>query len=242
MAAWLLGDAKAREKCIEWLHDWVHANPPFTGLNWTSGLETGIRLIQFTWIDSMLAAAEVPNKTLDELRNQILPPHTSYTWRYKSFGSSANNHLIGELAGLIVALARWPELARFSAPLPQIASRWEREVLLQFAPDGGNNEQALGYHLFSWEFCWQAQRWVGQAPSPLPAGASPAETTPRRSHPLAELIFRRFARRGRAGQARVPVLPRARGRFRFRSRFRAHRGSGQVLPFGQTCRGPLGFW
>jgi hypothetical protein len=163
MAAWLLEHAKSQEKCIEWLHDWARTNPPFTGLNWTSGLETGIRLIQFTWIDSFLTAASVPNKTLQELRNQILPPHVWYTWRYKSFGSSANNHLMGELAGLIAALARWPELERMSAPLEKIAALWEREVFLQFAEDGGNNEQALGYHLFSWEFCWQAEQALRNA-------------------------------------------------------------------------------
>jgi hypothetical protein len=125
-------------------------------------------LIQFAWIDSMLVEAGVPKKTLDELRNQILPPHVSYTWRYKSFGSSANNHLVGELAGLIVAVARWPELARFSASLSEIAALWEREVLLQFAEDGGNKEQALGYHLFSWEFCWQAEQWLKRAGVAVP--------------------------------------------------------------------------
>ena len=158
MAAWLLDDSKAQEKCVEWLHDWNKNNPPFTGLNWTSGLEVGIRLVQFTWIDAMLAAAGTPNKTLQELREEILPPHTWYAWRYKSFGSSANNHLIGELAGLILALARWPDLAKISAPLQDVGAIFEREVLLQFAEDGGNEEQALGYHLFSWEFCWQGER------------------------------------------------------------------------------------
>jgi len=34
---------------------------------------------------------------------------------------------------------------------------WEREVRHQFAPDGGNREQALNYHLFSFEFCWQVR-------------------------------------------------------------------------------------
>jgi hypothetical protein len=165
MAAWLLDHSRAQEKCVEWLHDWARNNPPFRGLNWTSGLETGIRLIQYTWIDSFLSAAGVPNKTLDELRRQILPPHLWYTWRYKSFGSSANNHLIGELAGIILTLARWPELSKISAPLKEVAALWEKEILAQFAEDGGNNEQALGYHLFSWEFCWQTQRAIESAGS-----------------------------------------------------------------------------
>jgi hypothetical protein len=44
-----------------------------------------------------------------------------------------------------------------STSLDDLRGIWEKEVLLQFAPDGGNREQALGYHLFSWEFCWQTQ-------------------------------------------------------------------------------------
>jgi hypothetical protein len=167
MAAWLLDDAKARDKCIEWLHDWTRNNPPFTGLNWTSGLEVGMRLVQYTWIDGLLASAGVPNKTLRELREEILPPHVWYAWRYKSFGSSANNHLLGELAGLILALARWPELAQISAPLAGVAKIFEREVLLQFVPDGCNREQALGYHLFSWEFCWQCEQALLAAGVPV---------------------------------------------------------------------------
>jgi hypothetical protein len=171
MAAWLLDHAKAQEKCIEWLHHWASSNPPFTGLNWTSGLETGIRLIQFTWIDAFLVAARVPDKILQELRGRILPSHTWYTWRYKSFGSSANNHLIGELAGLIIAQARWPELSKISAPLGEIGALMEREILAQFAEDGGNQEQALGYHLFSWEFCFQSQQGLELAGAPLPQRA-----------------------------------------------------------------------
>ncbi|HEX7863184.1 MAG TPA: alginate lyase family protein [Verrucomicrobiae bacterium] len=158
MAGWLNYDKAAQEKCIEWLHDWCRNNPPFTGLNWTSGLEVGIRLINFAWIDAFLTVGAVSQKTLHELRTQILPPHTWYCWRYKSFGSSANNHLIGEIAGLVAALARWPELERISAPLPKVAKLLEKETLLQFAEDGCNEEQALGYHLFSWEFCYQSAR------------------------------------------------------------------------------------
>jgi len=29
-------------------------NPPYRGWNWTSALESGMRLVQFTWIDALL--------------------------------------------------------------------------------------------------------------------------------------------------------------------------------------------
>jgi hypothetical protein len=156
MAAYYLQDEKAGRKCIVWLEDWVKQNPPFKGWNWTSALETGFRLIQFVWIDALLSEVAVDwdfDAELDRLRYEILPPHVFYTWRHRSFGSSANNHLIGELTGLIAALVRWPNLAVWSTSLDELQGFWETEVQRQFASDGGNREQALNYHLFSFELC-----------------------------------------------------------------------------------------
>ncbi|MBI1840442.1 MAG: heparinase II/III-family protein, partial [Verrucomicrobia bacterium] len=130
--------------------------------NWTSALEVGIRLIQFTWIDALLtpARSEGLSARLAALRRRVLPAHAYYAWRHRSFGSSANNHLLGELVGLVLAVARWPELASVSAPLEELQGLWERETLAQFAPDGGNREQALNYQLFSFEFAWQAHQAI----------------------------------------------------------------------------------
>lgn len=168
-AAYILSDGRAARKCTSWLRNWLETNPPYHGWNWTSALESGIRLIQFTWIDALLLQSHktvgvATGETilgdggdfdLHTLRRELLPPHVHYTWRHRTFGSSANNHLLGELAGLILAISRWPELTKWSAPLKTLRELWEREVLSQFAEDGGNHEQALNYHLFSWELCWQ---------------------------------------------------------------------------------------
>ena len=158
-AAFILDDESAAALCIRLLQDWVKRNPPYLGWNWTSALEVGMRLIQFTWIDALLSArGGACAEAMAGLRSSVLPPHVFYAWRYQSFGSSANNHLLGELVGLILATARWPALARWGASLEELQLLWEREVLTQFASDGGNREQALNYQLFSFEFCWQARR------------------------------------------------------------------------------------
>lgn len=153
-AAWLLRQEQYQARCLKWLEDWLEHNPPFRGWNWTSPLESGMRLIQFTWIDALLTpdggqAAQL----LESVRSRFLPAHVRYTWRFRSFGSSANNHLLGELAGLIVASARWPACQRWSTDLQSLVRLWEKEVLAQFAADGGNREQALNYQLYSWELC-----------------------------------------------------------------------------------------
>lgn len=168
-AGWLLDDTAARDRCLVWLADWARWNRPYLGWNWTSALESGMRLLAFAWLDALLAAAGTAPETLAGLRRQILPPHVWFTCRNQSFGSSANNHLIGELAGLIAAVARWPELARWGAELPALQAAFEREILAQFAPDGGNREQALNYQLFSLELGWHARaalRAAGRELSP----------------------------------------------------------------------------
>ncbi|MFN7139950.1 MAG: hypothetical protein ACK4UN_11495, partial [Limisphaerales bacterium] len=127
-AAYLADDQQAADTCIRWLHDWQKHNPPFQGWNWTSALESGMRLIQFTWIDALLAGSSTKLKDqLVELRKSILPAHVWFTWRYKSFGSSANNHLLGELVGLILAQTRWPELEQYSTTLDNLQKRFEAE-------------------------------------------------------------------------------------------------------------------
>lgn len=164
-AAYLLKERAAAALCLYLLEDWVQKNPPYFGWNWVSGLESGLRLVQFAWLDALLSAALAGdtegqrsfNERLARVRGRVLRPHLWFTWRDRSFGSSANNHLIGELSGLIVALTRWPDLERWATSRSTLQKLWEREVLTQFAPDGGNREQALNYHLFSWEFCWQTR-------------------------------------------------------------------------------------
>lgn len=155
MAGWLLPDRQAGSLVLSLLEDWVEKNPPFRGWNWTSALEGGIRLLQFCWIDAFLCRAGFA-ETMERLRGEILPPHVHFVWRHRSFGSSANNHLIGELAGLITALARWSSLAKWCVPLETLRDDLEREILCQFLPDGGNAERAFSYHLFSWELCFHA--------------------------------------------------------------------------------------
>ncbi|MCC7376715.1 MAG: heparinase II/III-family protein [Verrucomicrobiales bacterium] len=159
-AAWLLDDKSAAERCVSWLEDWVRRNPPYLGWNWTSALEAGMRLVNFGWLDALLGAAGIDPSRLARLRQRILPAHLWYTWRHRSFGSSANNHLLGELAGLITALSRWPELEKWATPLEDLVQRWEREVLAQFAADGGNREQALNYQLYAWELCWHTRNAI----------------------------------------------------------------------------------
>ena len=235
-ACWLLGNRRSGEHCLDWLEDWVANNPPYIGWHWTSALESGMRLIAFTWIDAFLTAFEGQKpgdlaKRLAKLRADILPAHAWFTWRHRTFGSSANNHLLGELCGLALANARWPGLATLGPSLATLGRLLERETLRQFHRDGGNFEQALNYQFFGWEFCWEARQalvarrraaageprenrcaaWAGGPVLPRGAGAIRSVGLRRLGRCLRHAVVRgRVAGRGSSGGSGSPATPPSR--------------------------------
>lgn len=160
MHGWIDRNISAIETAQRWMEDWCDRNPPGRGVNWTSALEASLRLINFTWFDALVEAVGNEALTLRQrsLARQIVPAHALWVARYRSFGSSANNHLLGELCGLLHAVRRWPALEAHVGPAGRIWDGVADCVLKQFDPDGGNREQALHYHLFAWEMAWHARR------------------------------------------------------------------------------------
>jgi hypothetical protein len=168
MHAHVSGDLAAVRTAMAWLEDWCEKNPVGHGINWTSPLEAGLRLINFVWFDVLVANVQVDEKeaaTLKSARQRlaehVVVPHAAWVWRYRSFGSSANNHLLGELVGLLHAVKHWPALERVVCPADQLWQEISRCIMGQFAEDGGNLEQALHYHLFAWEMGWHASKLMG---------------------------------------------------------------------------------
>jgi len=146
------GDVQFARAVAEQLDSWLTQNPFGVGMNWRSGLELGIRLINWVWALDMIAESKAIS---EELNNRILDSVSRHIWeidRKYSRGSSKNNHLIGEAAGAFIAASYFQNLKH--------ASRWRRtakkilhrEILDQTCPDGNTKEQAIGYHLFVLQF------------------------------------------------------------------------------------------
>jgi hypothetical protein len=72
--------------------------------------------------------------------------------RKYSQGSSANNHRIGEAAGVFIATSCIPGLTDAAAHQQTSRDILCAEILTQNRADGGNREQAFGYHLFVLQF------------------------------------------------------------------------------------------
>lgn len=167
--AWLNGEMASLQTAQRWMRDWISKNPVGQGIHWTSPLEGALRLMNFCWIDALTRAcgdaALIAEQ--DRIAQDFVPMHAWWVWRKKSFGSSANNHLMGELAALVMVTKRWPSLAKRLRDAESIWKMLETEVLRQFAEDGGNKEQGLHYHLFAWEMAWQAGRVVNGLQGPV---------------------------------------------------------------------------
>jgi len=163
MHAWLNQDYDAARTAQIWLEDWVERNPVGRGINWTSPLEVALRLMNFAWFDALVHACGQEHLSTRQkaLAERIVPVHALWVHRYRSFGSSANNHLLGELVGLLHAVKRWPALEAHVGTAVELWNDITRCVMDQFAADGGNREQALHYHLFAWEMAWHACTLMG---------------------------------------------------------------------------------
>ena len=148
----LSGDTRFANAVAEQLDSWLMQNPYGVGMNWRSGLELGVRLINWVWALDLIEEAAVIN---NRLRHRILDSVSRHIWeidRKYSRGSSINNHLIGEAAGVFVATSYFPylkEAASWRAASQKILCR---EILHQTFPDGGTSEQAMGYHFFVLQF------------------------------------------------------------------------------------------
>jgi Heparinase II/III-like protein/Heparinase II/III N-terminus len=164
------------------IDSWLRANPYLEGVHWTSSLELGERLISWALLYPRIAAyvagdADFRSRWLASIYQQLARISGKL-----SLHSSANNHLIGELAGLFVGAtcfnfwpecSRWREFARESL---------EREILIQIGEDGVNREQAVSYHLFTLELFLLAYL-VGRQ-----SGTSFAESYAKRLHAMTAFI------------------------------------------------------
>ena len=119
-------------------------------MNWTSGIEIGIRLISFVWIRRLLDGwPGVPDLFEEnDLAVAQIAWHQEYLANSDSRGSSANNHVIAEAAGQLVASCAFPWFAESARWRDESSSLLERELHLNTFPSGLNREQASDYHGF----------------------------------------------------------------------------------------------
>src|SRR5438309_1567120 len=117
----LSGDARYFGVVRRHLESWFDDCPYGMGPNWSSALEAGIRLINWSIAWQLLGGAGSPLFQDGEgarFRRRWLNAvyeHAQFVHGHFSLYSSANNHLIGEAAGLFIAALTWPYWSRARA-------------------------------------------------------------------------------------------------------------------------------
>jgi Heparinase II/III-like protein/Heparinase II/III N-terminus len=152
-AWWLTQDERYADAAATQLRSWWAANPFLTGVHWTSGIEVGIRLISWTWIRRLLAewpkVGDLFEHNDDAVRQ--IAWHQEFLAAFPSRGSSANNHVVAEAAGRLVAACAFPWYARTDRWRRNAAALLERALAANTFDDGLNRELATDYHRFVFE-------------------------------------------------------------------------------------------
>ncbi|MER8799196.1 heparinase II/III-family protein [Mesorhizobium sp. M0998] len=156
-------DNRSRSAIEAAIGSWHSANPPYRGIGWASGIEVALRAI------SLIVTLDLIGDRLDPatLRKagEILAASAYWLPRFPSRYSSANNHLVAELAGeylVSLALGAESEIAR-SALL--------NETHKQILADGAGAEQTPTYAAFSAELILLCAAAARQAGTPFPSAA-----------------------------------------------------------------------
>jgi Heparinase II/III-like protein/Heparinase II/III N-terminus len=193
-AWWLTQDERYADAAATQLRSWWAANPFLTGVHWTSGIEIGIRLISWTWIRRLLVdwpkVGDLFEHNDDAIRQ--IAWHQEFLAAFPSRGSSANNHVIAEAAGWLVAACAFPWYRRSAQWRRRACALLERELAANIFDDGLNREQATDYHRFVFELAVVAA---------VEADAA--------GEPLSEATWERLARMLDAGAAILDVTGRA---------------------------------
>lgn len=156
----LAGDDQSRMAIEAAIDSWHSANPPFRGVGWASGIEVALRAISLI-VTLDLVGGQLGPTTRRQV-GEILAASAYWLPRFPSRFSSANNHLVAELAGqYLIGLAFGAESDAARNPLLA-------EVHKQILDDGAGAEQTPTYAAFTAELFLLCAAAARQAGTPFP--------------------------------------------------------------------------
>ena len=136
--------------CTGQMLDWIEKNPPGSWPGWASAYETAHRLVGWAWSLSLIGDTMTASD-----RDRIAESYAlqaDFVARRPSRYSSANNHRLAELTGLLAAAL----VGAHEIPWERLWRELEERAREQIYPDGGSREQAAGYFLYVLEILWTA--------------------------------------------------------------------------------------
>ncbi len=190
----LSGDGRYRDRFVSELDTWMRANPPYTGINWSSMLELSLRCVSWLWALHFFVERDEPPNDRAWLVDLLLgiDRQLSLVEQNLSTYFSPNTHLIGEALALYVVGQCLPELSG--------ARRWaalgretlSRQADAQICEDGGHVERSPHYHRYVLDFYLLAlavARATGDADA-IPIFTDAAQALARFARAMADDHFR----------------------------------------------------
>lgn len=173
--AWLLaGERRYSRTAFAHLDTWIDQNPPGRGIAWRGAFEAGLRSISIAV--ALQGLRDAPELTAQRYQRivAVLAISAERCWRERSRFSSANNHLIGEMAGLAVIALLFPDLPG--------AARWESRAVSTLSTeadnlilaDGCGAEQSVGYQIATVELLLLVAALLVQRDGRAPSGITGA--------------------------------------------------------------------
>lgn len=136
--------------------DWLQYNPPGS-VNWWSPMMTSLRLAVWSYAFYLILPA---CKSGDDTRRRLmnaLHEHQLWVLSNLEWGGVRSNHFIGNLTGLYISSALFPELPGSQRLRAWAAGQLEREMRSQVYANGVSHEHSTHYHAFVFEMflqCW----------------------------------------------------------------------------------------
>ena len=133
--------------------DFIAANPPRFGVNWSCTMDVGIRVAN--WLaayDLFCAYGAAFDRAFLEVFNRSVYAHGFHIANNLEESSNfRSNHYLSNIAGMLFAAVHLPRSPEIDAWLAFAVQELINEVESQFYTDGGNFEASTSYHRLSAE-------------------------------------------------------------------------------------------
>jgi hypothetical protein len=147
--------ADAALAVIRIILDWIASNQRPFGINWCSSLEPAFRLISWQRALERLGTHHVIDSAMPVIMLSV-DEQCDHIRRFPSLYSSANNHLIGELTGLLAGAT----ILGGTSWIKSVYEHFQRQIQIQVTADGVDREQAVFYHDYVLGFLQRAKQYA----------------------------------------------------------------------------------
>ena len=146
-ASLLTDDWRYAQRGLELARRWMGVSEPGRGIAWSNAFESALRATSLAVFLDALRGTALLDRSIAKQIVVALWQHARWIERDPSTHSSANNHLIAELASRVAIGLLAPELRTADRLVRRGLGGLDREVQRQIPPDGTSVEQAFQYHL-----------------------------------------------------------------------------------------------